>query len=128
MNLPVTGRCFCGATRYRIDAPVLFQVHCHCESCRRATGAAMASWLGARMDAFHWLTQPPLTHTSSPGRHWDRCATCGSPLAYRTSRFPDEIHLHAATLDAPETFIPEEHVHWDEHLPWLHLADRLPRT
>ena len=51
LSLPITGRCLCGATRYRITAPLLWCAFCHCDSCRRATGAPMASYLGADVTA-----------------------------------------------------------------------------
>lgn len=48
-------------------------------------------------------------------------------MAYRSTRYPDETHFYAATLADPMAFEPEQHFHWSEHLPWLPLADELPR-
>jgi len=48
-------------------------------------------------------------------------------MGYRSSRWPDEMHFYAASLDDPTVFAATEHVHWDEHLPWLRLDDGLPR-
>lgn len=126
MPLPITGRCLCGATRYRIDAAPLWSAHCHCDSCRRATGAPMASYLGAALAATSWDGPARLSHSTSPGTFWDRCGQCGSPLAFRAARYPGEIHLHVATLDRPEDYRPDMQVHVDEQLPWLHLADPPP--
>jgi len=55
------------------------------------------------------------------------CATCGSPMSFESTRWPGEIHLYGASLDAPETFVPQLHCHCDEHLEWLKLSDDLPR-
>lgn len=126
LSLPITGRCLCGATRYRITAPLLWCAFCHCDSCRRATGAPMASYLGADVTATTWDGPPRLSHSTSPGTFWDRCGACGSPLAFRATRYPGEIHLHVATLDRPEDYRPDMQVHTDERLPWLHLADPPP--
>ena len=35
--------------------------------------------------------------------------------------------VYVGTLDRPQNFLPEKHVHTGEQVPWLHLADGLPR-
>ncbi len=127
MTPPLTGRCLCGSIAYRADAPPLWQMHCHCDSCRRATGAGFASYLGLPETALRWTGQPPARFASSPGTERLFCPTCGTPMAYRATRFPGEIHLHAGTLDHPETYRPTAHVHTSECQPWIRLHDHLPR-
>ena len=127
MDAPITGRCLCGATTYRADAPPLWQMHCHCESCRRATGAGFASYFGLPGTALRWTGQHPASFTSSPGTERLFCPTCGTPMAYRSTRFPGEIHLHAGTLDHPGAYRPTAHVHAAERQPWADLHDHLPR-
>ncbi|HCA63195.1 MAG TPA: GFA family protein, partial [Pseudomonas sp.] len=39
-----TGSCLCGVVRYRIDAPIDALTHCHCKMCRKAHGAAFATY------------------------------------------------------------------------------------
>ena len=41
-----TGRCHCGGVRFVARFPSRFVAHCHCESCRRAHGAAFVTWAG----------------------------------------------------------------------------------
>lgn len=125
---PFSGRCLCGAVTYRCTAPPLWQAHCHCESCRRATASALASFFGMADGQWHWTGTAPASFASSPATTRSFCPRCGTPMAYRSSRFPGECHFYAATLDRPQDYAPESHVHSDEQLPWLRLADDLPRT
>ncbi len=127
MTPPYSGRCLCGAVTYRCDAPPHWQMHCHCESCRRATGAAFASFFGVADGTWAWTGVPPATFTSSPGVTRQFCATCGTPMGYRADRFPGEQHFYAGTLDDPARYTPSAHVHFAEHLPWANLHDTLPR-
>lgn len=122
-----TGRCLCGAVRYRFDGAPNWQAHCHCESCRRATSSPFTSFFGVSHGRWLWTAAKPAAFASSAGvlRHF--CARCGSPMAYQSDRWPEELHFYAASLDTPAEYRPEMHVHWAEHLPWLHLADDLPR-
>lgn len=48
-------------------------------------------------------------------------------MAYEADRFPDEVHLYATSLDDPAAYSPSFHVFTSEQMPWLHLADDLPR-
>ena len=48
-------------------------------------------------------------------------------MAYRSTRFPDETHFYAASLDDPSDFQPDAHFFWSEHVPWLEPSDDLPR-
>jgi hypothetical protein len=48
-------------------------------------------------------------------------------LTYESERIPDEVHLYAASLVNPLIVSPSRHVFVDEQLPWLEIADQLPR-
>lgn len=126
MTPPYSGHCLCGATRFTCSAAPLWQSHCHCESCRRATSSAFTSFFGVADGAWRWTGATPATYASSHGVWRDFCTTCGAQMAYRSDRFPGEIHFYAALLDDPATYAPQDHVHTAEMLPWVHLADRLP--
>ncbi|NUB46634.1 GFA family protein [Fertoebacter nigrum] len=126
MTPPYCGHCLCGKTRFACDAAPLWQGHCHCESCRRATGSPFTSFLGVADGHWRWVGAEPAIYASSPGVTRYFCQGCGTPMAFRAERFPGEMHFYAATLDAPETFQPTRHYFAAERLPWVHLADGLP--
>lgn len=123
---PYTGRCACGAVRWRGSGPPVFAGLCHCESCRRASGAPFVGWLALRDDRLT-ITGEIAEHRSSPHARWGRCAACGAPLYYRTTRYPGETHLYAGSLDDPARFTPHEHYHWEERVPWVTFSDDFPR-
>ena len=126
MAEPVTGRCACGLIRYSAQNSALWAMHCHCESCRRVTGSAFTSFLGYGRGQVTWVGN--LAHrNSSPGVTRSFCKDCGTPLSYRSTRWPGEVHLYAATLDQPERYKPTAHVFWAERLPWLQVSDDLPK-
>ena len=121
------GGCLCGAIRYTAAGTPLWVAHCHCHSCRRSSGAPFAAFVGYPHDAVAFTAGTPTVFASSPGVRRSFCAGCGTPIAYAAERFPGEIHLYVCTMDEPERFQPRAHVHVSEQLPWMHLADRLPR-
>ena len=127
MIAPFTGRCLCGALRYRCDAEPIWQAHCHCESCRRATASAFTSFFAVRDGQWEWTAGTPASYASSPGVLRNFCPRCGTQMAYRNQILPGEMHFYAATLDVPDAFQPTRHDFWAERMPWVHLSDGLVR-
>ena len=122
-----TGRCLCGRIKYQTDAPPRWIGHCHCESCRRQTGAAVATFVGYAEGDVEFVEGTRAMYDSSPGVRRGFCAACGTPLSYEADRFPGEVHLYVSTLDHPERFVPQFHVYYGEKIPWLEVRDALPR-
>lgn len=121
------GRCLCGAIRFRATGAPKWVAHCHCESCRRQTGSAFATYAGYRTDRVAFEGAPLGRFASSPGVTRSFCTRCGTPLAFEGARWPDEVHLFLATFDDPNALTPKAHVNTVEQLTWVHLADGLPR-
>ena len=121
------GRCACGAVRYGVTGAPLWVAHCHCNDCRRATGAALATYAGYRSDRFTLTAGTPRVYHSSPGVARRFCGDCGTPLTYEGARWPDEVHVLICTLDDPARLTPKGHVYVAHQMPWLKLADGLPR-
>ena len=64
-------------------------------------------------------------YASSPGVRRHFCARCGTPMAFEGENWADELHFYAASLADPTAFQPTAHANWNEHLPWVKLADGL---
>jgi hypothetical protein len=126
LNGSLTGRCLCGAVRYRCPAPIAPATLCHCESCRRAAGAHVVAWLTVPLAALEYLAGEPLTYQSSAAVRRGFCGRCGTPLTYWTRSRSDEIDITIATLDAPDEVVPVDHVWMSDALAWDRPADGLP--
>ena len=78
-----TGGCLCGAVRYEVDAEPLRVARCHCDDCRRGSGAAFATNVFVPADKLN-LTGDVATyqHKTDSGNTMTRafCAKCGSPI------------------------------------------------
>ncbi len=116
------GGCLCGAVRYRAAGAPRFVAYCHCQSCRRATGAPVSAYAGYPSEQVTFVKGRPKAHQSSAGVTRSFCSACGSPLTYEGERWPNEIHIHLGTLDDPSGLPPEGHAFEEERLVWLRLA------
>ncbi len=120
------GRCHCGAVRFVARFPSRFACHCHCESCRRAHGAAFVTWVGFNSDqvTIERGADQLATHESSPGTARKFCARCGTKLFFESARWPGETHIVRAAFDEPPDREPDGHAFYAEHVAWLpHLRD-----
>src|SRR5262245_38497837 len=121
------GGCFCGAVRYRIDGDPDRVTHCHCEHCRRTGGAPFLTWIEVEASRFALVGGTPSRYTSRPGVTRSCCSRCGTQLTYQHADEPDVVDITACSLDEPDAIAPEDHVWCERMLPWLKLADGLPR-
>jgi hypothetical protein len=123
----VAGHCLCRAITFEYSAEPNWTLHCHCESCRRATSSPITTWISVPRHSFHFKSGVPRYFSSSPGVRRGFCGTCGSPLTYENEKIPEEVHLYAASLTDTSDVKPSSHVFSEEQLPWLEIADQLPR-
>jgi hypothetical protein len=118
-----TGHCLCGAVTFRAEGTPLWIAHCHCASCRRNTGSAVATFVGFRESQFAVTAGKPKVYESSPGVKRSFCGRCGTPLTYGGARASGETHAYLGVMDHPEAYTPTFHVFTEEALPWLHIDD-----
>jgi len=127
MSDGATGRCLCGNLQFQLRGKPLWVAHCHCDSCRRNTGSAVATFVGYKKEQLSYTRGERRFFESSPGVQRGFCADCGTPMTYEADRCPDEVHLYVSTLNNPGEFRPRVHVFFAERIPWMELVDDLPR-
>lgn len=120
------GACQCGAVTIEAKGAPNWAATCHCADCRRATGAAMAAYVGFDSDKVQINGQSYREHESSPGVFRGFCETCGARLTYRSKQWPGEVHLHTGALDEANRFAPQGNVFVKDKLDWVALESGLP--
>ena len=122
-----SGRCLCKAVQFSYDGEPNWTLNCHCEDCRRAVSAPMATWISVPKSAFRFTVGAPKYYESSRGVRRAFCGRCGSPLTYENAKLANEIHVLAVALSDPTSVRPSAHVAVKDQLPWFESADDLPR-
>jgi hypothetical protein len=122
----LTGGCRCGAVRYEMDRPIQAAI-CHCEDCRRSSGAPMVGWMGAESGNFRITKGETRVWSSNGQAHRHFCATCGTGLFYLNEiLIPGIVDVQIATLDDPAMVAPDIQVQVAERLPWVAHIHELP--
>ncbi|WP_229518563.1 GFA family protein [Massilia sp. PAMC28688] len=122
----LTGGCHCGAIRYEVRAQPVHRTICHCEMCRGTTGAPCVAWFTVPVDAFHLSGSPTLYRSSAHGTR-AFCPACGTQITFADDALPDEIDVSTCSLAQPAAAAPTSHIFTASQVPWMQLADGLPR-
>lgn len=115
-----TGQCLCGSVCFSVSAVPRFVANCHCSLCRRAHGAEFVTWAGVQEDGFQ-ITMDHGTlkdFQSSPEAIRQFCSKCGSPMFFRSRKWPGEIHVALALIAEPHSLKPNADVFWDDRACW----------
>lgn len=110
--------CQCGVVLAEMTGAPKFVGVCHCEACRKATGAAFSTWVGFSDEQVSWRNGQPSFYASSKGVRRGFCAKCGTPLTYAGEKWAGETHFLLGVMEKPETYTPQGEAFAGEALPW----------
>jgi len=117
------GGCLCGAVRFVATGQPKWVAWCHCQSCRKHSGAPVSVFV-AFPKTVYTLTKGEITKfSSSPGTRRGFCSQCGSTLTCENTRLPTETHFHVGAFDDATRFRPTRHIFPEERLPWFHTGE-----
>jgi hypothetical protein len=118
------GGCICGAVRFSARGEPKGIYWCHCESCRKHTGAPVAVFAAFACDDYT-ITKGAISKFDTTPRQTRRgfCATCGSTLTCESLPGPTMTHFHVGAFDRAAELEPTKHYFLEERLPWLHTGD-----
>jgi hypothetical protein len=122
------GSCLCGRVSYEFDGPISLMMNCHCSMCRKHHGSAYATFLGAPLSGFRWLSGEDNVRSfasSSQGKRFF-CATCGS-VAPTLLKAMELALVPAGNVSGEVDAQPQYHVFVGSKAPWYAITDALPQ-
>ncbi len=130
--MTITGSCLCGSYTFEVDEVVgPFEV-CHCNRCRKKSGAAGLPMVGVLARDYRVLSgldavttyEAPLLGKPPP-YHSFFCKTCGSPLPPPD---PDDwFEIPAGLFDDDPGVRPDKHIFVELVPAWDEITDDLPQ-
>ena len=124
----VRGSCLCGDVAWEATGPLEFVSHCHCGRCRKAHGAAFATYAMVPEDRFRLVRggERIVRFASSPGFVRPFCGRCGSTVPGGESRH-GLVELPVGPLDDDPGARPVAHIFVASKAPWYDVTDDLVR-
>lgn len=123
-----SGVCLCGKVRYQVHGPLSMMIHCHCSMCRKHHGASFATFVGAPLMGFRWISGADhvAAYDSSQKGQRSFCGSCGS-VTPTLSKEMDMAICPAGNLLGDLDIRPESHFFAGSKPPWFAIADGLPQ-
>lgn len=118
-NLPWTGGCRCGQVRFKVTAPPLITMACHCTGCQKMTASAFSLSALFPADAFEVTAGEPVVGGlhGEDVRHFF-CPHCMSWMFTRPSQPPGFVNVRSTMFDGVEGLAPFMETYTSEKLPW----------
>lgn len=119
------GSCLCGAVTYEVDTSLEKATHCHCSMCRKAHGAAFATYTTVSKKSFRFTTGEAdvAAYRSSPEVVRTFCRRCGSNLQFlRDGR--DTLGLALGSLDSALGALPVDEIFTEAQPSWYQAPVR----
>lgn len=105
MRETYTGNCLCGDVTYVAKGAPVVVARCHCEACRRLSGAGHSTGAMFRSEAVEISGKvATFTYTSDTGSDVTKaaCPRCYSPIYGANTRLPEHITLTLGTMNTAE--------------------------
>jgi hypothetical protein len=124
-DLPLTGRCLCGAVRYEIDAPLIVAGYCHCTRCQRRSGTAAAPSARVEPGSFRLVAGQEHVREWRPEQGFSKafCTQCGSALYSRDPDDPEIYGVRMGSFDGDPGLRPSYRQHLASAAPWEPVPD-----
>lgn len=117
-SFPQDGGCRCGQVRFRVSAPPILTMACHCKGCQRMTASAYSLSAAFPAEAFEVIQgEPVIGGLHGEARHYC-CGHCMSWLYTKADGLDWFVNVRPTMLDAPAWFTPFVETCTDEKLPW----------
>jgi hypothetical protein len=122
-----SGGCACGA----IGFEVLLGTHatiCHCDTCRRVSGAAGMPWAKGNRRSLRMEGGPPgIWRSSNHAQRWF-CKHCGAQLFCLEDQDPESVEVAVGTLSDPQAISSVTHSYASRRPVWDELSEAATRS
>ena len=121
-----TGSCLCGSVTWEVTGTPESTYHCHCKICRKAHGAAFATFWYVAANGFRWTssrdTVVRFATGTSTALNRGFCGTCGSAVPDG-----DDASMFVPAGGHDEGPVVEAHIFVAHKAPWHDITGDLPR-
>ena len=118
-GLPVEGGCRCGQVRFRVGAPPMLTMACHCRGCQQMAASAFSLSAAIPSEAFEVIAgEPVIGGLHGPDAHHYFCPHCMSWVFTRAEGLDWFVNLRPTMLDEPRWTTPFIETYTAEKVPW----------
>ena len=121
MSIFKTGSCKCGNVKFELRSKVEMVANCHCNTCRKMSGAAFSTLVVADGGGWKFIAGSDEVNaypvTESGTKHF--CRRCGSPIYILNTKLPGKYLIPIGAIDDPSGLTPAMNVFCESMLSWV---------
>jgi hypothetical protein len=120
LELPSSGHCRCGDVAFRISAPPILTMACHCKGCQRMSASAFSLSVAVPAPGFEVIRgEPAIGGMHNPDLRHFFCPRC---MSWMFTRFlPQFVNVRVTLLDDTAWFTPFVETWTKTKLSWVTL-------
>lgn len=125
--MSISGECFCGEVKYRIDGKLRDAQSCHCSRCRKVFSSQASAYAIVEAKEFQWVSgEKSLTsYVAKHGFGLQFCSKCGSTLSGVYKGVVHGVTLGCVNGD-PEIELGR-HIYVGSKASWEVIAEGVPQ-
>ena len=118
----IKGSCLCKGYQFEVDGEFGDMVDCHCSMCRKAHGAAFATFVACNASEFRITQGEDLIaqYQSSPEGKRSFCRVCGSNAPMHAG---EQVYVPAGLLDGDPGSRTSAHFFAASKASWVDISD-----
>ena len=119
--MEISGSCFCKAVQFKVSGTPKAVVNCHCDFCRKHSGAAFSTY-AVVPEAALAITAG---HDSISAFQFKEnaykffCKQCGSPIFNKNERYPGVRMIYLGAISASSNMVPTANIYCENQLAWV---------
>jgi len=119
--MSISGSCFCNAVQFRVSTAPKAVVNCHCNFCRKHSGAAFTTYAVVPESALEIISghDAVAAFQIKEQAHKHFCKQCGSPLFNKNARYPGLCMIYLGGISAPLDIVPTANIYCESQLAWV---------
>ena len=119
-GLPVEGGCLCGQVRFRVNAPPMLTMACHCRGCQQLTSSAFSLSAMFPSESVEVIQgEPVLGGLHREDVHQFYCPNCKGWLFTRPQQATWFVNVRTTLLDEPRWTTPFADMFVSEKVDWV---------
>ncbi len=128
--MELTGRCYCGALRFKAVGDPFFKGQCHCRECQYISGGNPNVVMGVPAAGFEYTQGTPKqfrrTDLDNPVTR-EFCGECGTHILAKGERMPGVVILKVGVLDDPSVYgAPQMAIFTIDKQSFHHIPEGVP--
>ncbi len=122
-----SGGCLCGAVRYTVAGDPVRVANCHCDDCRKVTGASFATNVFVKEEelTIESGVTKSYQHQADSGNTMTKkfCPECGSQIFSVGTGSPGMVGIKVGSIDDASGIKPQITVYAARALPFSHIDE-----